>query len=137
MQSEGKYSNPFLQFLSISNTNKWKTLSVHPKYHKVSYNACPKPQLYQPCYTGESRRMTEKVKCKLNGAAYIMLARSSGRKIQEDARNPTINVVMETPERRWSWLRAVTHARAPPGALSHVKTMSQLLHKTLSQTYQT
>ncbi len=33
-----------------------------------------------------------------------MLATSTGRTIQEEARNPTINVVMKARDRRWSWL---------------------------------
>ncbi len=48
--------------------------------------------------------MTEKVKRKLNGAASKTLATITGRTIQEEARNTTINVVMKARDRRWSWL---------------------------------
>ncbi len=48
--------------------------------------------------------MTEKVKPKLNGAASKMLATITGRTIQEEARNLTINIVMKAHDRRWSWL---------------------------------
>ncbi len=48
--------------------------------------------------------MTEKVKRKLDGAASKMLATITGRTIQEEARNPTINVVMKARDRGWSWL---------------------------------
>ncbi len=53
-------------------------------------------------YPGPIR--AEKVKRKLNGAASKMLATIMGRTIQEEARNPTINVVMKARDRRWSWL---------------------------------
>ncbi len=43
--------------------------------------------------------MTEKVKRKLNGAASRMLATITGRTIQEEARNPAINVVMKARDR--------------------------------------
>ncbi len=33
-----------------------------------------------------------------------MLARITGRTIVEEARNPTINVVLKARDRRWSWL---------------------------------
>ncbi len=33
-----------------------------------------------------------------------MLATITGRTIQKEARNPTINVVMKARNRRWSWL---------------------------------
>ncbi len=33
-----------------------------------------------------------------------MLAKITGRTIQEEARNPTINVVMKARDKRWSWL---------------------------------
>ncbi len=55
-------------------------------------------------YGCESWKMTEKVKRKLNGAASKMLATITGRTIQEEARNPTINVVIKARDRRWSWL---------------------------------
>ncbi len=48
--------------------------------------------------------MTYQVKRKLKGAASKMLARIKGRTIQEEARNPTINVAMKARDRRWSWL---------------------------------
>ncbi len=48
--------------------------------------------------------MAEKVKRKLNGAASKMLATITGRTIQEEARNRTINVAMKARDRRWSWL---------------------------------
>ncbi len=46
-------------------------------------------------YGCESWKMTENVKRKLNGAASKMLATITRRTIQEEARNPTINVVMK------------------------------------------
>ncbi len=33
-----------------------------------------------------------------------MLATVTGRTMQEEARNPTINVMMKARDRRWSWL---------------------------------
>ncbi len=51
--------------------------------------------------------MTEKVKHKLNGAASKMLATITGRTIQEEARNPTINVVMKAQDRTRSLLGRV------------------------------
>ncbi len=33
-----------------------------------------------------------------------MLETITGRTIQEEARNPTVNVVMKAHDRRWSWL---------------------------------
>ncbi len=48
--------------------------------------------------------MTEKVKRKLNSAASMMLATITGRTMEEEARNPTIHVVMKARDRRWSWL---------------------------------
>ncbi len=48
--------------------------------------------------------MTEKVKRKLNGAASKMLATITGKTIQEEAPNPTMNVVMKAQDRRGSWL---------------------------------
>ncbi len=72
----------------------------------------------------ESWKMTEKVKRKLNGAASKMLATITGRTIQEEARNPTINVVMKARYRRWSWL-------------GHVLRMPEhrLVRQVLRQTY--
>ncbi len=46
-------------------------------------------------YGCESWKITEKVKRKLNGTASKMLATITGRTIQEEARNPTVNVVMK------------------------------------------
>ncbi len=43
--------------------------------------------------------MTEKVKRKLNGAASKMLATIKGRTVQEEARNPTINLVKKARDR--------------------------------------
>ncbi len=43
--------------------------------------------------------MTEKVKRKFDGAASKMLATITGRTIEEDARNPAINVVMKARDR--------------------------------------
>ncbi len=83
-------------------------------------------------YGCESWKMTEKVKRKLNSAASKMLATITGRTIQEEARNPTINVVMKARDRRWKLAGTrPTHARAPPGAPSPVKTASDLPHETL------
>ncbi len=68
-------------------------------------------------YGCESWKMTEKVKRKLNGAASKMLAAITGRTIQEEARNPTINAVMKARDRIWELTETrSTHARAPPGA---------------------
>ncbi len=58
-------------------------------------------------YGCESRKMTEKVKRKLNPATSKMLPTITGRTIQEEARNPKINVVMKARDRRWSWLRHI------------------------------
>ncbi len=44
--------------------------------------------------------MTEKVKRKLNGAGFKMLARIAGRTIAEEARNPTSNVVLKARDRQ-------------------------------------
>ncbi len=65
--------------------------------------------------------MTEKVKRKLNGAASKMLATITGRTIQQEARNPTINAVMKARDRRWSWLGHVLRMPETPGAPSPVK----------------
>ncbi len=46
-------------------------------------------------YSCESWKMTEKVKRKLNGAASKILATITGRTIKEEARNPTISVVVK------------------------------------------
>ncbi len=53
-------------------------------------------------YDCESWKMTEKVKRKLSGAASKKLVMITGRTIQEEAQNFTINVVMKARDRRWS-----------------------------------
>ncbi len=52
----------------------------------------------------EAEEVLESGERKLNGAASKMLATITGRTIQEEARNPTINVVMKARDRRWSRL---------------------------------
>ncbi len=55
-------------------------------------------------YGCESWKMTENEKRKLSWTASKMLATITGRSIQEEARNPTINVVMTSRDRNRSWL---------------------------------
>ncbi len=82
-------------------------------------------------YGSKSWKMTEKVKSKLKGAASKMLATITGRTIQDEAQNPTKNVVMKARDRRWSWLEHVLrmpeHRLARPVLLNCVKPT----HKTL------
>ncbi len=57
--------------------------------------------------------MTEKVKRKLNGAASKMFVTITSRTIQEEARNPTIDVVMKRGQKMELAGTCPTHARAP------------------------
>ncbi len=86
-------------------------------------------------YGCKSWKMT-KVKRKLNGAASKMLATITGRTIQEEARYPTINVVIKARDRRWSWLGHVL--RMPEHCLVRQVLLNCVrpTHETLSQTYQ-
>ncbi len=70
-------------------------------------------------YGCESRKSTEKVKRKLKSAASKMLATITGRTIQEEDRNPTINVVTKAAGQKMELAGTrPTHARAPPGTPS-------------------
>ncbi len=83
-------------------------------------------------YGCESWKMTEKVKRKLNGVASKMHATITGRTIQEEARNPTINVVMKAWDRRWSWLGHVLRKRMPENGL-----VRQVLSNCVKPTHET
>ncbi len=74
--------------------------------------------------------MTESVNRKLYGAASKMLATITGRIIQKEALNPTINVVMKVWDRTWSTGTRPTHARAPPGAPRLLNSVKPI-HETL------
>ncbi len=55
-----------------------------------------------------------------------MLATITGRTIQEEARNPTINLVMKARDRRWSWLGHVL--RMPKHRLVRQVLLNRVKH---------
>ncbi len=75
--------------------------------------------------------MTEKVKTQNLTVLHLkMLATITGRTIQEEARNPTINEVMKARDRRWSRLGHVL--RMPEHRLVH-----QVLFNCVKPTHET
>lgn len=55
-------------------------------------------------YVCESWRLTDRVKLKLNSTVSKMTAKITGRSIADEARTPSINVVLIARDLRWNWL---------------------------------
>ncbi len=55
-------------------------------------------------YGCESRKLTQAVRRKLNSNASKMLSRITGRTIADEARQPSVDVVMCARDQRWNWL---------------------------------
>ncbi len=55
-------------------------------------------------YGCESWKLTDKVCRKLNSTCSKMLSKITGREIVDEARTPSINVLLRTRDLRWNWL---------------------------------
>ncbi len=55
-------------------------------------------------YGCESWKPTAQAQRKLNGTVLKMLSRITGRAIADEAREPTLDVMMRARDRRWNWL---------------------------------
>ncbi len=55
-------------------------------------------------YGCESCKLAAQARRKLNGTASKMLSRITGRTIADEAREPTLDVMMRAGGRRWNWL---------------------------------
>ncbi len=71
------------------------------------------------------------VKRKLNGVGSKMLERITGITIAEEARNPTVNVVLKARDRRWSWLGHVLHMSEHRLVLRVLRNCAKITHETL------
>ncbi len=55
-------------------------------------------------YGCEAGKLSAQARGKLNGTVSKMLSRITGRTIADEARKPTLDVVMRARDRRWNWL---------------------------------
>ncbi len=55
-------------------------------------------------YGCESWKLTEKVHKKLNSAGSKTLSKITGREIADEARMPTVDVILFARDLRWNWL---------------------------------
>ncbi len=55
-------------------------------------------------YGCESWKLTQAARRKLNSTASKMLSRITGRTIADEAREPSVDVVMRARDQRWNWL---------------------------------